>query len=79
MALIACILLAYNITVFSKVFSSLTDNYEEVELKVVKFRRMIRRDYKNNVDIDPLLKIRIYQHLYSLSADKRELEYIEKN
>lgn len=43
---------------------------------MVKFRRMIRRDYKNNVDIDPLLTIRIYNHLYSLSADKRELEFI---
>jgi hypothetical protein len=31
----------------------LRDNTDQVELKIVMFRRMIKRDYKNNVDIDP--------------------------
>lgn len=43
------------------------------------FYRMVRRDYKNNVDIDPKLKVKIYKFLHSLSSDKRELEFVEKN
>lgn len=73
LALVACIMLAYNISAFSKEFGSLSENYQKIDLKFVMFYRMIRRDYKNNVDIDPQLKMRIYKFLQSLSADKREL------
>jgi hypothetical protein len=34
------------------------------------FRRMIRRDYKNNVDMDSKIKKRIYNYIDSLSTDK---------
>ena len=43
------------------------------------FRRMVRRDYRNNVSINPALKKRIYQYIDSLLEERRDLEYIEKN
>lgn len=42
------------------------------------FRRMVRRDYRNNVQINPALKKRIYQYIDSLLEERRDLEYIEK-
>lgn len=56
---------------FSQAFAQLKNNYEAVQLKTVQFRRMIRRDYKNNVNINPSLKKNIYKFIESLSDDKR--------
>lgn len=49
LALFACALLAFNINTFSNIFGLLKDSIDNVEGKIVMFRRMMRRDYRNNV------------------------------
>lgn len=49
LALFACALLAFNINTFSNIFGLLKDGIDNVESKIVMFRRMMRRDYRNNV------------------------------
>lgn len=51
----SCIVLGYNISSIGNIVSKLRDADEKVNRRVVVFERMMRRDRKKNVSINPLL------------------------
>lgn len=75
----SCVVLGYNISSIGSIVSKLRDADEIINKKIVVFERMMRRDRKKKVSINPLLEKRISNYLQELRIDKGNLEYVEKD
>lgn len=51
----SCVVLGYNISSIGNIVSKLRDADEIINKKIVVFERMMRRDRKKKVSINPLL------------------------
>jgi|688.fasta_scaffold182424_1 hypothetical protein len=59
----SCIVLGYNISSIGNIVTKLRDSDESVNRKIVIFERMMRKDRKKKVNINPLLEKKISNYL----------------
>jgi hypothetical protein len=59
----SCIVLGYNISSIGNIVTKLRDSDESLNRKIVIFERMMRKDRKKKVNINPLLEKKISNYL----------------
>jgi hypothetical protein len=72
-------ILGFNISEFTNIFSQYRSSSHKVSHNNVIFKRMIIRDENNNASIDPVLKKQIYKYIDDEDLDKGDLQFSERN